>query len=234
LHDMKEFYESYWRYRRRIGHISQKRMPIRLKIIASMINKTPSDVLDVGCGEGGVGILLRKKYGHNVNLFGIDISEIALEMAKPYYNRVKQVDVEKEDLIEIYGNRKFDYIIASEVLEHLIKPEEVLEKLKLLLKPRGYIIVSFPNFAFWRNRIDVLFRKFPRQYLYQPIEHIHYWTFFSFVEFLEKHGLRIEQVNGVFEIPFSRFLPKSVVTILGKKFPNFLGSQLIFKTKKRM
>ena len=230
---MKSFYERYWEYRKRIGHISQKQMPTRLKIITSMIDveKSPVNILDVGCGEGGLGLLLREKYGHNVNLFGIDISKIALEIAKPYYNQVKQVDIEKENLFEVF-NLKFDYIIAAEVLEHLLKPEEVLEKLKLLLNPKGYIIVSFPNFAFWRNRLDLLFGTFPRsQHLYHPAEHIHYWTFHSFIELLKRHDLRIERIDGDFVIPFSRVIPKTITNFLLKKFPNFFGFQIVLKTR---
>ena len=63
---VKEFYEEYWRYRKRIKHTVEKFTPARLKIACDWIKPLNPNrkfhVLDIGCGEGGLGKLLRDKY----------------------------------------------------------------------------------------------------------------------------------------------------------------------------
>jgi len=100
MKDMKDFYEEYWKYRKKIGHLSQKVIPNRLKIVCSMIkaDKPITNILDVGCGEGGLGMLLKEKYSDNINIFGVDVSEEALELAKPHYDKIIRVNVESEDI----------------------------------------------------------------------------------------------------------------------------------------
>jgi len=232
---MKDFYEEYWKYRKKTGYLSQKKMPDRLKIVCSMIkannDKSGINVLDVGCGEGGLGMLLKEMYVDEINIFGVDISEEALELAKPYYNKIIQVDIENENINRILQGQKFDYIVAVEILEHLVRPERLLKKLKTLLKPEGYFIVSFPNFAFWRYRIECLLGRFPDQHLYSNAEHIQYWTYPQFIKFLNDCGLEVVDFDGDFGIPFSRFIPERIIDRLGKILPNLFGYQIVFKTK---
>ena len=234
MKDMKDFYEEYWEWREGTRHLAQNRMPNRLKIVCSMIeaDKSVVNVLDIGCGEGGVGMLLKGKYGTKVHIVGVDISQKSIEFAKPYYDKVIQADVENEDISTILGDQKFDYVITVEVLEHLFKPETLLDKLKKSLEPKGRIIVSFPNFAFWSNRVDLLLGRYPRtQHLYSDVEHIHYWTYPDFVKFLNVCELQIEEIDGDFILPFSRLFLTRGVRAIGKKFPNLLGFQIIIKTK---
>ena len=169
-------------------------------------------------------MLLKERHGSKVNIVGIDISEEALKLAEPFY------DVENEDVSKILKGQKFDYIIVVEILEHLFKPELLISKLKGMLEPNGYIIVSFPNFAFWKYRVECLLGRFPDQHLYSDAEHIHYWSFPQFTKFLHDCGLEIVEFEGVFAIPFSRFLPRKIVKLLGKKFPNIFGYQIVLKT----
>jgi len=160
--DLKKFYESYWEYRKKIKHLAIRNMPKRIIMIANLISvKDKIDILDIGCGEGGLGILLKSKYKDRISIFGWDISKTALEMAKKHYDQVKQLDIEEEKNLAKVINKKFDYIVVSEVLEHLVNPDDVLEKLKSLLKKNGHFIVTFPNTAFWKYRLQLLFGHFP-------------------------------------------------------------------------
>jgi len=233
--DVKSFYEEYWEWREKVGHLAQNWIPYRLKVVASMIQeKHHLRVLDVGCGEGGLGMLLREKYNGKINLVGIDISKKVLEIASPYYDETICMNVEVEDISEKLKNRKFDYTVIVEVLEHLFRPEIVLKQLKNLLKRDGCMLVSFPNFAFWKNRISLLRGKFPSDaHLYNSSEHLHYWTFYSFKNFLTENGFQIEQIGGEFKLPFQSFLPESIRKRFGKKFPNLFGYQIVMKCKPR-
>ena len=63
MKNIKDFYEEYWRYRKKIGHLAQKEIPERLKIVCSMIkpDKFPINVLDVGCGGRGTWNAAKRK-----------------------------------------------------------------------------------------------------------------------------------------------------------------------------
>ena len=236
MKDMEDFYEEYWKWRRKTGHLAQNRMPNRLKVVCSMVkvDKYTVHILDIGCGEGGLGMLLKEKYEAKINIFGVDISRKALELAKSYYDKVIQVNIENEDIRRILGDQKFDYIIAVEVLEHIFRPEELLNYFKDLLKPEGYIIVSYPNFAFWLNRVDLLLGRYPRtQHLYSDVEHIHYCTYSSFIKFLNTCELEIFEIDGDFVVPFPRSSLTKVAKIIGRKFPNLFGFQIVIKTKRK-
>jgi methionine biosynthesis protein MetW len=110
-----------------------------------------SRVLDLGCGNGEFLNLLyeRKKiYG-----LGIDIStEEVLNCIK------KGVSVIQEDIDEglvKYKDDSYDYVILSETLQTVKKPDFVLNQM-LRVGKKG--IISFPNFAHWKNRLIFAFR----------------------------------------------------------------------------
>jgi len=100
------------------------------------------DVLDVGCGNGIISLNLGE-LGYNVH--GIELSEEALVVAKEQ-NRFANVRFEKANAEKLkLEGKKYDVVIVSEVLEHLHRPESLLEELRFLLKENGLLIVTVPN-----------------------------------------------------------------------------------------
>jgi ubiquinone/menaquinone biosynthesis C-methylase UbiE len=105
------------------------------------------NVLDVGCSQGLVSILLARE-GKVVT--GIDIAKESIDFANE--TLLEEHENTKEFVKFIQGNflyeklpeKHFDTIIITEVLEHFVSSKEVLNKAKSLLKDNGRIIVTVP------------------------------------------------------------------------------------------
>ena len=96
-------------------------------------------VLDVGCGAGHLGRLLKER-GHHVT--GIElVPEVAAEAAK-CLDAVVLVDVESE---LPFHPASFDAVVLADVLEHLVDPWRVLREIVPLLAPHGVVVASIPN-----------------------------------------------------------------------------------------
>jgi len=109
-------------------------------------------VLDVGCGRGQLGNLLRAQF--NCAITGIEINpEFARECVG--YARVIVGSVEDEKLLTGIGER-FDAIVCGDVLEHLPHPEIPLRAFHQLLAPNGRLLISVPNVAQFRIRLMLL------------------------------------------------------------------------------
>lgn len=214
-------------------------IPERIKIAVNLIvkdlsfNKSKSIyVLDIGCGEGTLGKLLKEKLKDKVSIIGCDISDTILKAAFDYYSDVVQIDVETDELIHKFGQYKFDYILALEVLEHLFKPEHVLQQCYSILKEDGTLVTSFPNIAWYKYRIDMLKGHFPKNYLLFPGEHIQNFTYYSFNKLLVENEFIPIEIDGQFIVP--RILrPARFFNSIFRKFPNLFGYQLVIKSKKK-
>jgi len=235
MEKMDKFYEDYWLYREKVGRIHTKDgmwVPERLSIASSMINKNDKKkifCIDIGCGEGTMGKILREKFGSDLYIVGCDISENAIKLARLYYNKTFVLNIENDNIKEVIDNMKFDYIVSLEVLEHLMFPEKVLEKFKAIIKEDGNLIASFPNIVWWQYRLEVLGGHFPKGYTYyHSSEHIQNFTLYSFREMLNNSGFQIVELDGQFPCP--RFLrPGRIFNKFIKKFPNLFGYQIVVK-----
>lgn len=112
-------------------------------------------VLDIGCSSGKLGQALKKE--KEVHVTGIDIDADDVRLAKKNLDAAYVVNIEKEDLAK-YGT--FDYVIMSDVVEHLVDPVAVLKKVKQLLKKDGKFVFSIPNMANVTTRIELLKGQF--------------------------------------------------------------------------
>ncbi len=196
----------------------------RKNAILSFIKKNNSLVLDVGCGDGSLGEILKKE--KNCTVYGIDISSSSLNVAKKRIDKVYLLDLEKENLPVELKEKKFDYIIITEVLEHLLFPEVMLKRIKKIADSNTEIIVTVPNILFWKNRLKIFFGKF--DYEDEGLMdrgHIHFFSWRSFCNLLNKGGFKILQIKNN--------IPTRGTKFLGKIFPGLFAYQFIVKARKR-
>lgn len=101
-----------------------------------------ASVLDVGCGNGVISRHLGK-FGFNVT--GIDVSEKTIEKANAL-NKLGNVSFITKSAEELMATgQQYDAIICSEVLEHLDRPESLLQVLNKILSKNGKLIITVPN-----------------------------------------------------------------------------------------
>ena len=98
-------------------------------------------IIDVGCGTGELTSYLKDALPAP-EIWGSDISEVALELARAKTKKVfyENQPIESPDEYEDY----FDTVICSHTLEHLQDPSILLEKFKRILKPKGIVIIVLP------------------------------------------------------------------------------------------
>lgn len=141
----------------------------RLKNITKMMPKEDGlKVLDGGCGEGHLLYMLNQKNSNN-QYYGIDLTKEALDKAK---QRVPKAELRLADLSKIdFPDNYFDFITCTETIEHVDAYQEVLAEFKRILKPGGFLVITFPNEVLWTLSRLVLGRKPIR-----VVDHINFFT----------------------------------------------------------
>jgi methionine biosynthesis protein MetW len=121
-----------------------------LREIARLV-RPGSRVLDVGCGEGDLLELLAREKG--VEGRGLEISAEGVSACLARGLAVVQGDADRD--LDYFPARAFDYAVLSQTLPQVRQPRHVLAE---LLRIANRAIVSLPNFAHWRARLDLLTR----------------------------------------------------------------------------
>lgn len=116
----------------------------RHDILAQLSTGSASHILELGCGEGATGAaaLAAGKAGHYC---GIELMPVVAETARTRLSEVVTGNIENIDLTPLHG--RFDALIMSEVIEHLVDPWGSVARLLCCLRPGGEIIASSPNIA---------------------------------------------------------------------------------------
>lgn len=115
-------------------------------------------VLDLGCGRGRLGAELRR-LGYRVT--GVEGAASAYENAKAALNEAINFDLTNFAAASAaLSDRRFDWIVAAEVLEHLAEPVAALRYYGRFLAPAGRVVISVPNIVVWFNRFRILAGRF--------------------------------------------------------------------------
>lgn len=152
-------------------------------------------ILEIGCGEGGFGSMLRQQRG--IQVVGIEPVEAAARVAEQRLDQVWQMNIEEG--IRHLADDRFDCIVCNDVLEHLLDPWEVLRGLRPLIVPGGVIVASIPNIRY----MPVL-KEFVLEGLWRYQErgvmdktHLRFFTKRSMGELFELSGYALQHIEGI-------------------------------------
>ncbi len=148
-----------------------------------------STVLDLGCGDG---LLLRHlKQSSNVRGYGVEISDASILACVKNGVNVIQSDLERG--LAGFDAGSFDYVILSQTLQAVRHTEDIVME---MLRVGREVIVTFPNFGFWPQRLQVLLEgrmpvseALPYQWYDTP--YVNLFTMKMYEMFCRIHAIRI-------------------------------------------
>ncbi len=159
-------------------------------VIAGLV-EPGARVLDVGCGKGELLNLLEEQ--KQVDGRGIELKQSRVNFCVAKGLSVIQGDADQD--LATYPDQAFDYAILSRTLQATRRPKDVLQELLRIAK---HVIVSFPNFGFWRIRLQILFRgRMPVTWnlpeAWYETANIHFCTIHDFRALCDEVGARVER-----------------------------------------
>ena len=171
-------------------------MKKEFKVIADLLPKNVK-VLDVGCGDGSLMSLLMKE--KNIKASGLELVEEKVK--KCIYKGLSVIEGNAETELHQFPNQSFDLVILSQTLQAFYSPEKVL---KDLLRIGKSVIISIPNFGYWKVRTKLLFfgkmpvtKTLPNTWYNTP--NLHMCTIKDLFDFCLEKNIKIDKVIGVNE-----------------------------------
>lgn len=181
--------------------------------IAAWIPKGAS-VLDLGCGDGS--LLRYLKETRSVRGYGVEISD--MDIVSCIANGVNVIQNDLDSGLSDFEDNTFDFVILSQTLQATRHTEALIQE---MLRVGREGIVSFPNFGYWRSRLNVMLGNMPvsRELPYQWYDtpNVHLCTLNDFESFCRKYCVSISA--------------RSVMTggVEVGLLPNLLGSTAVYR-----
>lgn len=127
------------------GFIQKTRRVLERSRYKRILKRLPSrpSILDVGFGDGRVLILLRTLLGKEATLTGLDLNatQIVKNLLGRYDIQYLNGLFETSDL----PASQYDMVVMNQVIEHFWNPREMVQKIRKILKPNGYVFIETPN-----------------------------------------------------------------------------------------
>lgn len=178
-----------------------------------------SRVIDLGCGDGSLLAILKTQ---GIVGEGVEISESGVKATRRKGIKARRGLIDQP---LPFKDHSFDCAICNVTIQMVMYPEILVQEMKRIAK---YQIISFPNFAFFPNRLELFFKgRMPKTMLYgynwYSTGHIHQFSIQDFEEFCRKQRLSIVKTHYR--------LPKRIWIVPGhifKMFPNVWSTVAIY------
>ncbi len=189
-----------------------------LALIAKWI-KPGESVLDLGCGDGA--LLKHLAQTRGVHGYGVDVSADNVKASIKNGVNVIQMDLEKG--LVGFGDQAFSHVVLSRTLQTVRHTEGILRE---MLRVGKEAVVSFPNFAYWKNRVAVMDGHMPVSedlpYAWFNTPNLRFFTIPDFEDLCAHVGVTIRERQVLDE-----------KGLLVTEEPNFLGSLAVYRLKRQ-
>ena len=152
-------------------------------------------ILDIGCGEGLFGGIVKKR-----NLSEVWGVELDANIGKKACNILDKVII--GNILNIapeIPNNYFDCIVLNDILEHLVDPYSLLVELKNKINQNGIIVCSIPNIRYFHVLKELILEK---QFRYKDLgvldrTHLRFFTYESIKEMFKNLHYEIIIIEGI-------------------------------------
>jgi 2-polyprenyl-3-methyl-5-hydroxy-6-metoxy-1,4-benzoquinol methylase len=167
--------------------------PMRSQVRDDLLPYIPLDarsLLELGCGEGALGALIKQR--QKCRVVGIELDSEASAIARRKIDDVYTGDV--RHIIEVI-HEQFDCVVASEIVEHVDDPWSLLSDLRRVTRPGGRLVISIPNLANASIIADLLSGRFDYTYIGLACAgHLRFFTRSSIEDLLDIAGWKVESI----------------------------------------
>lgn len=165
----------------------------RMEVI-QLVDKTSLKILDVGCGAGTLGKILKSEVPGR-EIWGVELSDIVAYEAEKFLDNVACADASK--WVPPVKEEYFNTIIFADVLEHLPDPFQTLKHYLKWLAPDGQIIISIPNIRYWGIILDLANGNWTyRDSGILDKTHLRFFTLNEIRKMVDRCGLEIQVLNA--------------------------------------
>ena len=168
-------------------------------------------VVDIGCGNGA---LCRELASRGYEVVGCEPSADGVRFARSSAPELVFYQIGVDDDPSQVGNETFDVAIATEVIEHLVRPRNLLRFAKQVLRPGGHLIISTPYHGYVKNLVLALTNKWDIHLT--PLwdgGHLKLWSRKTLSQLLKEGDFRLVRFIGAGRIPL---LWKSMIMVAQK------------------
>jgi methionine biosynthesis protein MetW len=174
-------------------------------------------VLDLGCGDG----VLLKFLRDSMEVRGYGVEKDDANWLSCLKNGINVIQMDLEAGLSGFQDQSFDTVILSQTLQAMHHTEDILQE---MLRVGKEAIVTFPNFGYWHNRIQVavaghmpVSEDLPYQWYDTP--NVHLCTIKDFDQFCKNHNIRV--------------LERKVITAGNeiRTLPNLRGALAMYRLK---
>ncbi len=152
---MREYYDQYWG-RVHPAPVDDPLAPERSRILWALVDHTgttPARMLEIGCGEGH---LVAEAARRGIDSVGLDVSERAIERARAFHPDRRFHVHSSEDRPWPAGAESIDLVVAFEVIEHVLRPRQLLLGAADVLRPEGHLALTTPFHGLVKNVVLAL------------------------------------------------------------------------------
>lgn len=190
---------EFWR-----AEYRQAELPITATYLAPQIFKicqklAPKKILDLGCGNGAITIVLARL---DAQVVGCDPSETGVQAAQERIPNAKFRVLGVYDDPAQLGERDFDVVVSTEVIEHLFLPWALPRFAKTVLKPGGHLVISTVYHGYLKNLLLSLANKWDTHWTpFQDGGHIKLWSRRTLTRLLTEEGFEVTGFVGAGRSP---------------------------------